>query len=208
MGGFGSGRKFGADCTEDCRSIDIRRWQREGYLTPGRYLDWQWTRNGEKIAAINVKVEVGQLRLIYNCRPNGGEWESLDYPVRLQTTACHYGGLRYWFTCPAAVCGRRVAVLYLGSKIFACRHCYQLVYKSQRETPDDRAARRADKIRDKLHWQRGILNLPGRKPKGMHWKTYYRLRAEHDNYTNQALMGMAAKLGIINDRLSALSSRK
>jgi hypothetical protein len=207
MGGLGSGRKFGADCTEDCRSIDIRRWQREGYLTPGRYLDWQWLRNGEKVAAINVKVETGQLRLIYSYRRNGDEWKSLDYPVRLQTTSCNYGGERYWFTCPAVGCGRRVAVLYLGGKYFACRHCYQLAYRSQRETADNRATRKADKIRDKLHWEPGIFNGIGWKPKGMHWKTYHRLKAEHDDYVDRALLGMATKLKLVDARLSALGRK-
>lgn len=207
MGGFGSGRKFGADCTDDYRSIDVRRWQRDGYLVPGQYLDWQWTRNGEKVAAICVKVEIGQLRLIYSYRRNGDDWESLDYPVCLQTTACHYGGERYWFTCPAAGCGRRVAVLFLGGKIFACRHCYRLAYKSQREAHDDRATRKADKIRAKLNWQPGILNLPGNKPKGMHCKTYLRLMEEYRDYSNQALLGMTAKMRILNNRVSALCDR-
>jgi hypothetical protein len=208
MGGYGSGRKLGADCTEDYRSIDIRRWQRDGYLVLGRYLDWQWTRNGEKVAAISVKVETGQLRLIYSNQRNGGEWESLDYPVRLQTTACHYGGVRYWFTCPAVGCGRRVAVLYMGGKYFACRHCYQLTYKSQRETSDDRADRRANNIRARLGWPLGIANPNGGKPKGMHWKTYHRLAATHDDYVNQSLLGIAAKLGIMTDWLSALRLQK
>lgn len=196
MGGFGSGRKFGADCTEDYNSIDIRRWQREGYLTPGRYLDWQWLRNGEKVAAIGVKVETGQLRLIYSYRRNCDEWESLDYPVRLQTTPCNYGGERYWFTCPADGCGRRVAVLFLGGKYFACRYCYQLAYRSQRETADDRAARKADKIRDKLNWEPGILNGNGWKPKGMHWRTFEKLQAEHDRHTQQAFAGIMARFKI------------
>ncbi|MEE7627054.1 hypothetical protein V3O24_12845 [Methylobacter sp. Wu8] len=84
MGGYGSGRKFGADCTDDYRSLDVRRWQRDGYLVPGQKLDWQWLQNGKKIAAIDVKVEVGQVRLIYNYRRNGEDWENLDYPVKLQ----------------------------------------------------------------------------------------------------------------------------
>ena len=100
MGGFGSGRNFGADCTDDYRSIDVRRWQRDGDLTPGQYFNWQWLKDGEKVAAIGVRVETGQLRLIYNYQRNGSDWESLNYPVYLQTTTCHYGGVRYWFTCP------------------------------------------------------------------------------------------------------------
>ena len=73
MGGFGSGRKFGANCTDDHRSIDVRRWQRDGNLMPGQYLNWQWLQNGEKVAAIGVRVETGKLQLIYNYQRNGGD---------------------------------------------------------------------------------------------------------------------------------------
>lgn len=208
MGGYGSGRKYGANCTDDFRSIDIRRWQRDGYLEPGRRIDQQWTCKGEKVAAISVKVETGQLRLIDSYRKYNDAGENLDYPVRLQTTTCNHGGVRYWFTYPTLGCSRRVAVLYLGGKIFACRHCQQLAYKSQREAIDDRAHRRVNKIRDKLNWPRGILNPTGGKPKGMHWKTYYRLLSMHNEYSNQVLLGTAKKLRIMDDRLSALCNPK
>jgi hypothetical protein len=208
MGGYGSGRKFGADYTDDYRSVDVRRWQRDNLLTLGQSFNWQWSRNNEILATIKVKVESGQVRLSYSCRKNGGEWEKLDYPVKLQTTSCHYGGGRYWFTCPAVGCGRRVALLYLGGKYFACRHCYKLAYRCQRETADDRATRRADKIRTKLDWDPGILNLRGLKPKGMHWKTYHRLTAEYDDSAYQALQAISAKLGIVTNRLSALRGGK
>ncbi len=208
MGGYDSGRNFGANCTDDYRSIDIRRWQRDGYLEPGRHIDWQWTCNGEKVAAISAKVETGQLRLIYSYRRYNDDLESLDYPVRLQTTSCNYGGVRYWFTCPALGCGRRVAVLHLGGKIFACRHCYRLAYKSQREAIDDRAHRRVNKVRDKLNWPRGILNPTSGKPKWMHWNTYYRLLSMHNEYSNQVWLGTAKKLRIMNERLLALGIRK
>jgi hypothetical protein len=208
MGGFGSGRKFGANVTEDYRYIDIRRWQRDGYLTPGRYLNWQWTRNGEKIATIRVKIETGQLRLIYKYQANGSNtWEDVDYPVGLQTTPCHYGGIRYWFTCPAVGCGRRIAILYAGGKYFACRHCYQLAYQCQREFADDRASRRANKIRDKLNWNRGILNPIGCKPKGMHWKTFCQLLEKYNGYSNQALIGITEKLGILNNRFTNIKKQ-
>ena len=120
----------------------------------------------------------------------------MEYPVRLAWTDCTLGGQRGWLLCPARGCGRRVALLYLGgSGIFACRHCYELAYASQRETPDDRAARRADRIRDRLGWEAGILNDEGEKPKGMHWRTFHRLYAEHDNLVNASLRGMMRKLG-------------
>lgn len=207
MGGYGSGRKFGASCTDDYRSIDIRRWQRDGNLTPGQYLNWQWLQNGEKVAAIGVKVAAGQLRLIYNYQRNGSDWESLDYPVCLEITNCHYGGVRYWFTCPAVGCGRRVAVLYLGGKFFACRHCYKMSYQSQRETSGDRGHRGANKIRRRLGWPVGIINPNEGKPKGIHWKTYFRLFAEHNEYANQALIGAMAIMKIVDKRFSALEKK-
>ena len=125
--------------------------------------------------------------LAYRYRRNGDEWENLDYPVRLDSTQCNYGGGRYWFRCPAVGCGRRVALLYLGGRYFACRHCYQLAYASQRGHPDDRLVRRADKIREKRGWEPGVLNGFGGEPKGMHKRTFDRLYLENLNLTDQFL---------------------
>jgi hypothetical protein len=99
------------------------------------------------------------------------------------------------FICPAAGCGRRVAILY-GGGIFACRHCYRLAYASSREDVSDRAARRADRLRARLGWEPGILNGEGGKPKGMRWRTFERLAAEHDAFVGEWLGVMAARFGI------------
>ena len=200
MGGFGSGRKWGKDCTDDMRQIDIRRLARDGYLKAGMAYGWQWTRRGEVVASINLAVEIDRVWFTYRQRERGGEWQDMRYPVRLDRTACHLGGERVWWRCPAAGCGRRVAVLY-GCGVFACRHCHRLAYRCQRESDDDRAARRADTIRRRLGWEPGILNGEGRKPKGMHWRTYERLRAEHEAHVNASLMGMAQRFKLNIPRL-------
>jgi hypothetical protein len=98
-------------------------------------------------------------------------------------------------------CGRRVAILY-GGGIFACRHCHQLAYSSQRETFDDRAARRADKIRERLAWEPGILNGRGwKKPKGMHWHTFEKLTAKHEALVQESLTGMELMLQKLNNSI-------
>ena len=185
MGGNGSGRRWhygSKDTTEGYRSIDVRRWKRGGFLTPGRAFSWQWSRHDEVIASINVRAELGRVILTYRHRSGGDEWKDESYPVYLTTTPCHMGGERHWFLCPARGCGKRVAVIY-GGGIFACRRCYHLAYPSQREDAGDRAARRAHRIRDRMCWPGGVLEGSGwGKPKGMHWRTYERLCEEHDTF--------------------------
>ena len=146
------------------------------------------------MASINILADSGSVTLTYRQRPNGGEWQDKNYPVWLAHTACNLGGDRVWWQCPASDCGRRVALLYLGGAgIFACRHCYRLAYRSQRESETDRAYRPADKLRARLGWQAGILNPAGSKPKGMHWKTYERLTSAYHNEASRAMAGMSAK---------------
>ncbi|MDH4301522.1 MAG: hypothetical protein OEV51_05545 [Nitrospira sp.] len=195
---MGSGRRwhYGAnDTTDDYRTIDVRRWQRDGFLTPGRTFGWQWTRHGEVTASIQVRVETDRVCLIYRHRNRSGEWVNENYPVWLDWTACNLGGKRPWFRCPARGCGRRVAILY-GGGIFACRQCYKLAYPSQREPSYGRARLRADRIRAKLGWEPGILNGGGLKPKGMHWRTFMRLFAEYEANVKQVAVGMASWIGL------------
>lgn len=198
MGGFGSGRRwhYGShDTTNDYRIIDVRRWARLGVLRPGYWGGWQWTRSGAVIASIQVYVETDRVSLSYRHRSHGGEWIDENYPVRLDWTPCSFGGQRPWFRCPARGCGRRVAILY-GGAIFACRHCYKLAYPSQRETWDDRALRRADRIRARFGWEPGILNRPGVKPKGMHWRTFMRLFNEYNANVDQVAAGIQLRFGV------------
>lgn len=199
MGGRGSGRRshFGAGaCTDELRQLDIRRWQRERLLAPGQRFTWQWLRNDQEIAAIDVRTEPGRVVLTYRHSRRGSEWVSEAYPVRLDYTRCNYGGDRAWFRCPARGCGRRVAILY-GGAIFACRRCHDLSYRSQRESESDRTARRIDRIRAQLGWKAGFLNGNGHKPPKMHWKTYWALEGKHEVLVREALVQIAQDLNLI-----------
>jgi hypothetical protein len=186
VGGIGSGRRWHHSANNTINNhytIDVRRWRRDGLLKPGHSFNWCWSRNGEVVASIQVRVETNRVILIYRHQSRGGEWKDKNYSVRLDWTLCNLGGQRPWFRCPVWSCGRRVAILYSGP-IFTCRHCYSLAYPSQRETWDERVARRTDRIRSKLGWKPGFLNGRGPKPKWMHWRTFEQLTAEHDVLVN------------------------
>lgn len=181
----------GRSTVSDLRSIDVRRWNRDGLLHPHRAFAWQWSLDGRVVASISVLTETGRVTLSYNHRREGSDWQAAQYPLHLEWTPCNFGGKRPWFLCPN--CGRRVAILYGGER-FACRRCHNLAYPSQREKDYDRAGRRADRIRKKLDWEPGALNGRGWKPKGMHWRTFERLVAEHDAFVRSMLAGFAAQL--------------
>lgn len=202
MGGLGSGRRYqgGKDVTTDYRALDVRRLQRDGLLKQGLSFNWKWSRNGEDIGNINIRTESDRIFLNYRTRSNGGEWQPKDYPVRIEYTNCQFGGERAWFRCPVVGCSKRVAILYGGS-IFACRHCHLLTYQSQREHAGDRATRRADRIRDQLGWEPGILNGNGPKPKRMRRHTFERLQAQHDAYVNESMMDAVRRFGLDMDSL-------
>jgi len=106
MGGIGSGRhwQFGADTIDDYRSIDIRWLKREGLLETGNSRRITWSRGGEVTGSINVQSEPGRVILDYRHRDRGGEWQPERYPVYLDTTPCHMGGVRHWFLCSALPC--------------------------------------------------------------------------------------------------------
>lgn len=199
MGGIGSGNHWRWDAkntTADYLSIDVRRWHRDGCLRSGQNFSWAWTRDGEAAGSVNVRTEPGRVVLNYRHRINGGEWESKEYPVRLDWTPCNYGGQRPWFLCPVAGCRRRVAILY-GGGVFACRHCHQLAYPSQNESWQERASRRSRKIIQRLGGDPYGDFYPS-KPKFMHRRTYLRLINMAEYYEE---ISMLAALNFFTRRL-------
>jgi len=184
MGGFGSGRPSGSgrDKVEYSRSIDVNRLHKAGCLTSGWTRGWQWTQDGEKVASINLRAEPDRLHLSYRVRIAGGEWESIEEPVRIVRVPCRFGGARPYFICPGVVngiaCGRRVAKLHGPGRYFLCRHCYRLAHASQSEGQWDRTLRRANKIKQRLGGDPGMAAPFPPKPKGMWRRTYDRLREE------------------------------
>jgi hypothetical protein len=207
MGGIGSGRVWyggaggagGKYATEDFRSIDIRWLKKQGYLKPGisRILSWSITKSdGEtkQTGSIIYHMEEDRMILSYRSRVNGGQWAEVEQVIRFDRTPCHFGGFREWFLCPG--CGRRVAVLYGAGKLFLCRHCYNLCYTCQQEPEIDRIMRKRHKIR-KLVGASDNLTMPiWRKPKGMHQKTFDRLRYKDEKIGMREGMLIMDRFGV------------
>ena len=201
MGGRGSGRcssYSGKAETSDSMPLDIRKIVRKGLFVPGNGFSWQWLVNDRQVAGISVRVDFDHgMALSYRIKSTG---EVVEQRVQTQTSPCHLGGQRHWFTC--ARCSKRVAVLYAPGRYFACRQCGGLGYATQKESAGDRASTKADKLRKRLGWQIGILNGDGAKPKGMHWETYQRLKSNHDALVQVSFDDIGRKLSFLNELLN------
>lgn len=175
-----------ARLTADLLTLDIRSLARQGRLMPGTRCTVAWTTGNHK-ASIAVEAQPNAATLDYS---TNGKHKRYDVPIAW--TACHLGGSRPWWLCPR--CGRRCAIVY-GGAVFICRKCAALHYPIQHASNVDKAILRAEAIRRRLGWQPGIANPGNGKPKGMHWKTYVRLLAQHDRHANAACFWMAGKFG-------------
>ena len=154
-----------------------------------------WTRGGEPSGSIKVRTETDAVVLMYRAQSWGdAEWKSVEQRVPITWTACHFGGQRPWFVCSiyssGRHCGRRVALLYLADELFACRRCYGLAYASQRSALYLRDVDKAQKIRMRLGGSTVMSERFPDKPKGMHWRTYDRLRHRHDLAERRSMMGL------------------
>jgi hypothetical protein len=198
MGGPGSGSWYMWDnrtTTEEVHRIDIRYMRQQGFLRPGYDGSLSWSCGDRKTGSVMYRVETDSLVLVYRARVQGGEWKSIEEHVRLDRTHCNYGGERVWFLCPD--CDRRVAVLALYGSRFVCRHCHKRPYGSQQEGYMERMQRKARKVRKKLGATNNLTEFIWRKPKGMHQKTFDRLRQEEQAANNAAIIEMGKKIGVL-----------
>ena len=134
----------------------------------------------------------------------------LDYAsekclLNLEWTPCNYGGSRAWFLCPRTDCARKVAILYYCGSDFACRQCRRLAYDCQQESAKHRALHAAVKVREKLGGSGSLVDPFPPKPKGMHWRTYERLRARADRHEAVVFAGIAAYVKRLEKTVKALN---
>ncbi len=185
---LGAGRPAYKVKGEQLQRVDVRVWARKGLLTGNRFFNWSWNRGGEPTGSIGVNVTPqSAVTLDYSLTQNG-ERRSISERVALMYKPCNFGGARPWFQCPR--CARQVAVLYMRSGRFACRHCQRVSYSSQSEDEMARTWREQRRIEERIgeDWQR---------PKGMRLRTYERLRdrlADCELRRDEAFCVAAARL--------------
>lgn len=160
---------------EDYNAINVSDFYKAGVFTHGYIGGWQWG-NGKSSISINTSEK--QLTLSY-----GSNGKSFNYPIQIDSTPCNYGGVRYWFKCPR--CNGRVGKLYIdGNLLFECRKCKKLNYATQQDNKLDSTRLVMYRIREKLKWQYDSAWMqPWHriKPKGMHYSTFDKLVARHDD---------------------------
>lgn len=137
MGRYYWSKKEEAD---SLKKIQIWWLKKQGYLNGWASGTMSWTSGfSDNKSSVGVEISTHSdepyLRIHYTQTAQDGTKQDFDYKIPLTTTPCHFGGCRLWFVCPwyanGKYCGRRVGVLYLGNKYFACRHCYNLTYNSR-----------------------------------------------------------------------------
>ena len=110
----GAGQRGYRRKVEDCRVwLDIRQ------IYPGAKLRLTWPAG----PCVDIEARPNALTIT---GPVGRD--RLHQRVPIVETACHFGGTRSWFECPA--CAARAARLYFRGTRFACRKCSRLVYAS------------------------------------------------------------------------------
>jgi hypothetical protein len=163
----------------------------------GGYGSGRWWRYGTRRTTVQVEyaLDVRYYQRLGVFKPGMREinlsWCEVP-TVPVSQSACHFGGVRFWFHCPA--CGTRVALLYSVRAFLRCRTCHNLAYPSQNVSAHDRPLRRAQAIRMRLGGTGNMLEPFPVKPRGMHWDTYSRLWQKYCPAERRDLAGMQAWL--------------
>lgn len=124
MGGHGSGRsRYSYRYTvEDCERLSISALLQRNLLAEDALMPVYL-----RAPCLTLEIERDGARVSVRIRQTG-------QVVRLRESLLNYGGLRWWFACPA--CSKRRTDLYLppyGDK-FLCRACHDLAYQSSRRS--------------------------------------------------------------------------
>ena len=147
----------------DC--LDVRDLRRRGAFDGG-WLEIGPTLRWPRVATL----QIARYAIILDLRDR-----DLPQRIRVSWAKVHLGGERPWMHCPH--CAKRVARLYRGLGGYFCRACVgKPAYASQRLSAEARAGYRASKLRLQLGGDAHLAAPFPERPRGMHRRTYARLR--------------------------------
>ncbi|CAH0538570.1 hypothetical protein [Vibrio marisflavi] len=171
--------------TQDYPCLNLTALTKCGYLATGYHGEIKSTLHGITVWSLAWRATDSYIELYYSL-PYKRDYQRT---VKLIHQQAHYGGQRYYLECPT--CGEKRKQLYIVSGEPACRLCHQLHYKSQSESPYERAGRKLDKLLTKVDNLGYRFDGYGRA-KGQHLTTYreidktiHQLQQEICAYINQ-----------------------
>ncbi len=168
---------------EGMKRIELPFMKRTGLLVPGRSGSLTWSLGGESAGNVRYLIQMDCLVLTYRFREHGeDDWTDVNERMPFAFTDQKLGGVRRWFRCLS--CQRRCSILY-GGKRFRCRKCYNLAYSTQNESAMYRGLTKAQKLRERLGGSLCIDDPFPDKPKGMHWRTYYRMKRKGETHEDR-----------------------
>ena len=80
----------GKNTVGSCRSVDVLRWNKLGYLRSPRRFSWAWTRDGKQVASINVETSRHSVTLKYQSRSHGEDRRDVEQRIDIEWTPCRF----------------------------------------------------------------------------------------------------------------------
>ncbi len=98
--------------------------------------------------------------------------------------------------------------LYTQAGVLGCRGCLSLAYPSQNEREGLRAARKANRIAQRMGWLPVGYADTRERPKWLHSATFKRLEAEYRHYAAIGNAALAQRAERLMTRLEAIGSQR
>lgn len=186
---------------DNLKKLEVWWLKKYGYFDGWKVggIEWKNERSGNS-SSVGFEVKTAgkdqYIRFHYNQTESDGKQKEFDYKVGLTTSACNFGGYRFWFRCSLSVngrfCGRRVGVLYKLGDYFGCRHCYNLTYESRKLSGWEKAGGRIISIPE---LERTEAEVKRRYYKGKMTKKFrkYWLKKQKSSFKLMAAFGAIEK---------------
>jgi len=184
---YNAGRPGWREKVEDTLRVDIRLCERFGRQKPEQNYVLFWRSvNFDGVGSVQVSINrASLLATISLIAVRVGSEENI---IKITHTSCNFGGRRMWFLCPR--CDKRAAIIFTKDRVWACRTCLQLTYRSQCDGRISRLQKRQVKA------ETDLARISSRK--GIHKKTrrrYWEKYVEADMAWEEGWLKQAAQFG-------------